>query len=67
MHRCMIREFMAAWARITPGVSGAIAASLRRVSMRFQFWSQICPPTQFILEMNWGNVRLIELEYSSWE
>jgi hypothetical protein len=33
-----------------------MAASLRRVSLRFQLWSQICPPTQFTLnvEGDWG-------------
>ena len=31
-----------------------MAASLRRVSMRFQFWSQICPPTQFTLDVEGG-------------
>jgi hypothetical protein len=50
---------------ITPRISGALAASLRRASMRFQFWSQICPPTQITLAvdrktggafgyLNWG-------------
>ena len=37
---------------ITPRISGALAASLRRVSMRFQFWSQICPPTQITLAVD---------------
>jgi hypothetical protein len=37
---------------------GAIAASLA-CPMRFNFWTQICPPTQFILRAPaWGRVRL---------
>jgi hypothetical protein len=31
-----------------------MAASLRRVSIHFQFWSQICPPTQFSLDVEGG-------------
>src|SRR5258707_621724 len=42
---------------------GAIAVSLG-CPMRFNFWTQICLPTQFILGVTaWGRVRLSVLGY----
>ena len=36
--------------------------------MRFNFWTQICLPTQFILGVTaWGRVRLSVLGYQSWK
>jgi hypothetical protein len=38
------------WSTIVPRFFGAMAAALRRATMRFQFSSQIRPPTQFTSE-----------------
>jgi hypothetical protein len=53
-HRCPIGRTASLFlgAQLFRDSSGAKAASLRRVSMRFKFWSQICQPTQFTLEVD---------------
>jgi len=52
-HRCPIGRTasLSLGAQLFRDSSGAKAASMRRVSMRFKFWSQICQPTQFTLEV----------------